>query len=302
MKKLKIGYFADGIWSHNAFLKIIKDERFQIAFIVPRYDSQDDTLKEFSNKFNIPFIVEKNINSNEFIQKVKEFQCDIFVSMSFNQIFKNEIINLPRLKTINCHAGKLPFYRGRNILNWALINDEKEFGITVHYMDEGIDTGDIILQKTYPITDNDDYASLLKTAHTECANVLFEALCGIFDKKAKRTAQNGIGFYCSQRVSGDEIIEWNSTTREVFNFVRALTPPAVGAKSYINGKEIQINKAVMIENAPIYKCKVGAVVGICEDGFVVKTQDTTIKIVDYIYDGKIKIGDVLKSIGGGGNR
>jgi methionyl-tRNA formyltransferase len=65
--------------------------------------------------------------------------------MSFNQIFKSEIINLPRLKTINCHAGKLPFYRSRNILNWVLINDEKEFGITVHYVDEGIDTGDIIL-------------------------------------------------------------------------------------------------------------------------------------------------------------
>ena len=77
--------------------------------------------------------------------------------MSFDQIFKEEIINIPPLKIINCHAGKLPFYRGRNILNWALINDEKEFGITVHYVDFGIDTGDSILQKNYEITDDDDY-------------------------------------------------------------------------------------------------------------------------------------------------
>ena len=73
--------------------------------------------------------------------------------MSFNQIFRKDIINLTPIGIINCHAGKLPFYRGRNILNWVLINDEKEFGITVHFVDEGIDTGDIILQKTFPITD-----------------------------------------------------------------------------------------------------------------------------------------------------
>ena len=96
--------------------------------------------------------------------------------MSFNQIFKTEIINLPKLKTINCHAGKLPFYRGRNILNWALINDEKEFGITVHYIDEGIDTGDIVLQRTYPISDEDNYSTLLQVSYVECANILYDAI------------------------------------------------------------------------------------------------------------------------------
>ena len=242
---------------------------------------------------NIPILKEKNINNPEFLDRLKDYNCDIFVSMSFDQIFKSEIINIPPLKTINCHAGKLPFYRGRNILNWALINDEKDFGITVHYMDTGIDTGDIILQKTYPISDNDNYASLLEIAHRECASVLYEALCEIYSGTAKRTKQEGNGFYCSKREKGDEIIDWNSTSREIFNFVRAISPPAVGAKSYINGKEIQINKAVMIENAPIYKCKIGAVVGLGADYFVVKTKNSTIKIIDFIYDGKIKIGDIL---------
>ena len=82
-------------------------------------------------------------------------------------------MSLPKLKTINCHAGKLPFYRGRDILNWVLINDEKEFGITVHYMDEGIDTGDIILQRTFPITDEDSYKTLLERSYDECANILY---------------------------------------------------------------------------------------------------------------------------------
>ena len=297
-EKIIIGYFGDGVWAHNAFKKIVNDAKFKIAFVVLRYDSSDEVLATLPKEQNIPILKEKNINNPEFLDRLKDYNCDIFVSMSFDQIFKSEIINIPPLKTINCHAGKLPFYRGRNILNWALINDEKDFGITVHYMDTGIDTGDIILQKTYPISDNDNYASLLETAHIECASVLYEALCEIYSGTAKRTKQEGSGFYCSKREKGDEIIDWNSTSREIFNFVRAISPPAVGAKSYINGKEIQINKAVMIENAPIYKCKIGAVVGLGADYFVVKTKNSTIKITDFIYNGKIKSGDILLKGGG----
>ena len=80
-----------------------------------------------------------------FFNLVKKYNCDIFISMSFNQIFKKKIINLPRYKTINCHAGNLPFYRGRNILNWVLINDEKIFLelLSITWM-RNKDTGEIL--------------------------------------------------------------------------------------------------------------------------------------------------------------
>ena len=167
---MKIGYFADGPWAHKAFDKIISDDSIEILFVMVRYDKQDPVLIELANKNNIPVELCENINSKNFVDKARLYQADLFVSMSFNQIFRKEMINLPRYGTINCHAGKLPFYRGRNILNWALINDEKEFGITVHYLDEGIDTGDIILQKVYPITDEDDYGTLLVRAYDGCAD------------------------------------------------------------------------------------------------------------------------------------
>ena len=175
--KLSIGYFADGPWSHLAFHKLIQDNEIEIKFICVRYDTKDSTLYEYCQTYDIPYLRHANINSNEFLNTIEKFQCDLFVSMSFNQIFKSSIINMPRYKSINCHAGKLPFYRGRNILNWVLINDEKEFGITVHYIDEGIDTGDIILQRTYPITDEDSYRSILEHAYIECASILYDAIC-----------------------------------------------------------------------------------------------------------------------------
>ena len=188
-KKIKIGYFADGPWSHLAFEKLINDDSIEIKFIVPRNDTCDLTLKKFSKKYGIDYIL-TNINSSEFLEIAATYNCDLFVSMSFNQIFKSHIIELPKLGTINCHAGKLPFYRGRNILNWVLINDEKEFGITVHYIDEGIDTGDIIKQRCFEIKDDYDYNKLLDIAYVECSEILYDAIKEIQNGTSKKNISN----------------------------------------------------------------------------------------------------------------
>lgn len=298
MTKLKIGYFADGPWSHKAFEKIIADPTIEVMFIVPRNDTKDMTLKGFSEKYGIDYITGAKINTPEFHSKVAAYGCDLFVSMSYNQIFKDTIINIPPLKTINCHAGKLPFYRGRNILNWVLINDEKEFGITVHYIDEGVDTGDIILQRTFPITDNDTYGSLLDVAHEGCAQLLYDALKLMQQGNVKRTKQTDIhpvGFYCGERTFGDEIINWNQSSRAVFNFVRALyCEGSISAQTSCNDTLVKIKHVALIPGAPSYIGIPGQVVGKTQRGWIVKTMDATVEVYDYTSDAKIKIGSRFK--------
>lgn len=294
---MRIGYFADGPWAHKAFEKIIKDDSIKIVFMTVRYDRKDAVLLSLAEQNNIPVELSDNINSHAFMDAVKTYQADLFVSMSFNQIFRDEIRNLPKQKTINCHAGKLPFYRGRNILNWALINDEREFGITVHYMDSGIDTGDIILQETYPITDSDNYATLLERAYDGCADVLYRAIKMIQDNKVKVMKQTDIdpvGMYCGMRTEGDEVIDWNQSSRELFNFIRALCTPGSQAASWIRGNKITINRARMVEGAHVYKNIPGQVIGKTSDGLLVKTGDTVLEITEYTYAGKVRIGDRLK--------
>lgn len=297
MNKLKIGYFADGPWSHKALHKLLVDSSIQVAFICARYDNPDEVLKSEASNFGLEFITSRDINSRDFLTHMVGFQCDLFVSMSFNQIFKKELINLPRLQTINCHAGKLPFYRGRNILNWALINDEKEFGITVHYVDEGIDTGGIILQTCYPISDEDDYSTLLTRAYDGCAVNLYGAIKMLQADKVPVTAQRNIhptGFYCTARKEGDERLDWNQGSREIFNFVRAICRPGPEARTSLGGKEIRINKVELVEGAPLYKGIPGAVVGVSNEAFFVKTVDSHIKIVEWSGYEKPRIGDRLK--------
>lgn len=295
---MRIGYFGDGKWAHKAFDRIVEDNSIDIKFVTVRYDKKDAELIRRAKQNKIPVELSENINSDAFIEKVKQYNVDLFVSMSFNQIFRTKMINLPKYKTINCHAGKLPYYRGRNILNWALINDEKEFGITVHYLDEGIDTGDIILQETYSITDEDDYGTLLLKAYDGCADILYRAIKMIQNGEVNRIIQNDIdsvGMYCGMRKPGDEIIDWSQTSREIFNFIRALSKPGPQAMSWVNGKSISINKARMVPGACAYKNIIGQVIGKTPNGFLCKTGDTILEIIEYSYDGNIKMGDRLKS-------
>jgi len=293
---MKIGYFADGPWGHSTFDKLVDDKDIEIKFICVRYDTEDDTFKNYCQKYKIDYLKYRDINSNNCLKKIKKYNCDLFISMSFNQIFKNKIINLPPLKTINCHSGKLPFYRGRNILNWALINDEKEFGITVHYIDEGIDTGDIILQETFPISDSDDYSTLLQKAYEKCPILLYKAVKKIKNGTVKIVKQASIhptGFYCSQRKEGDEIIKWNQSSRDIFNFIRAISKPGPQARSSLDNNEVIINKVQIIKNAPDYKGIPGTVLSSRNNELIIKTKDSFIKVVEWESALKIKIGNRL---------
>ncbi len=248
---MKIGYFADGIWSHRTIEKIVSNEEFEISFIVPRYSSQDPTLKSWAHRLGIDFLPLRQINSLSSKQILKKYNVDIFVSMSFDQIFKKDIMSLPSLGAINCHAGALPFYRGRNVLNWVLINDEETFGVTVHYVDEGIDTGDIILQHIEPIKDEDNYQSLLNKASNICADLLYDSLNMILNNDVKRIKQHDIdpsGSYFRKRVLGDENIDWNWNSRKIFNFVRSISTPGPCARAFVRENEILISKVKIIDS------------------------------------------------------
>ena len=290
---MKIGFFGDGPWSHKSLEKLLLDEKYSVEFICARFNNPDNFLLEKSKKLGIDLFIEKNINEVSFQEKLKKYNCDLFVSMSFDQIFKKETFNIPKKGTINCHAGKLPFYRGRNILNWALINGEKEFGITVHFVDEGIDTGDIIKQETYKITLKDNYKTLLEKAYINCPKLLIKAIDSIYYGNYTRISQplgTQYGFYCSKRKLGDEVIDWNQSSLNIFNFIRALTYPGPAARTKIEGNEIKILKSDLINNAPDYIGIPGTLLFKDENGFLVKTQDSFIRITKWESPKKLRVG------------
>lgn len=278
---MKIGYFADGPWAHKALEKIVESNHFEIVFIVPRFDTQDPKLKIWADRLGVPFLTIENVNDPSFIEYLKKFNPDILVSMSFNQILKKGIIEFAPNGFINCHAGELPFYRGRNPLNWVLINGAERFGITVHYVDEGIDTGDIVEQKTYSISQSDNYASLLNKAIYECAEVLLLSLKKIKDNSVIRIKQEDIhpvGTYFGIRKTGDENIDFRWPAERLHNFIRAISAPGPGARFLINDEEYAVESAKLINNSLSYISTCGEVVGRSSEGVIVKAGDSVICI------------------------
>lgn len=297
MSQLTIGYFADGQWAHQVFRKIVGDPSLRIGFVCARSNRPDPVLEDLARAHQIDFLTDSKINSDEFLARITGYHCDLFVSMSFNQIFRRRLIDHPRLGTINCHAGKLPFYRGRNVLNWALINDEREFGVTVHFIDEGIDTGDIIVQRLYSITDADTYGTLLKRASAGCAELLYETIKQIQAGHTRRIIQTDVhplGSYCTERVEGDERLNWNQTSRDVFNFTRALSRPGPEARTIRGDAEMKINRVEFLPGAPCYKGIPGTVLGIERDSFLVKTADSYVRVVEWSGVSRVRMGDRLK--------
>ncbi|WP_263808893.1 methionyl-tRNA formyltransferase [Salinibacter sp.] len=278
---LSIGLFGDGRWAQKSFKRISDVPNLKIEFLVARYGDPDFVLKEYAEEAGVPFFHPKNVNSDSFIKKITSYDADVNVSIAYDQIIHENMISIPQKGFLNCHAGALPFYRGRNVLNWALINGEDRFGVTVHFIDENIDTGDIITQRFGVITPEDDYESILDKAVTLCASTLLDALHDIDSGEVSKTAQEDIhpvGFYCSGRAEGDEWIDWSWPTNRVYDFVRALSPPGPGARTILEGRSIVILDAEKISEAPEYIDRPGTVVGKDRDGIEVKTGDTVIKV------------------------
>jgi len=299
-KKFKIGYFADGLWAQKNLEKILQNETLEVVFVIPRYNKIDESLKKIAVKNGIDFIIMKDVNKKTNIQKLKKYKADLYVSMSFNQIIKKELLLLPKLGFINCHAGALPFYRGRNILNWALINDEKFFGVSVHFIDEGIDTGDLILQKKYKIRDKDNYSSLLLRASNHCSYLLYKAIVSIKDKRYKKIKQINIdkkGSYCRGRNKDDEFIKWSDSGRKIFNHIRAISKPGPCAKTRVNDDLLIFHNSKFDKKTFSDKFKPGTIISVRKGILFIKTIDGVLKVKKYIFlskEKKLKAGMVLK--------
>jgi len=275
-----VGFFGDGPWAHRALETILEGGLARIVFVCIRHGAPDEVLRRRAEELGVPVFLDPSVNDPAVVERFKSFSCDLFVSVSFDQILKAPIRQASRLGFINCHAGALPFYRGRSVLNWAILNGQEQFGVTVHVVDDGIDTGDIIVQRFAPIGPDDTYADILPVAYDLCGRAVGEAVALLATGQAKRVPQETIhpvGFYCTQRGPGDEWIDWSWPTQQIHDFVRALTPPGPGARCRAGDRTFALTRCGLVPQAPRYIGIPGAVVG-RGNGVTIKTGDTVLHV------------------------
>ncbi|MCD7780544.1 MAG: methionyl-tRNA formyltransferase [Candidatus Gastranaerophilales bacterium] len=196
-------------------------------------------------------IIDYNISlsDNGFLQRIKNLNADLGVVSSFNKKLPKELLQLTKDGFINLHPSKLPDYRGANPYSHVIINGEEESAITLHYMDENFDTGDIISQYRFNLDLNETMGTLFYRTNQMCASMLFEALDYYENHEFPRKPQPKTGtFKTAEALSFQKkntFIDWNKSAEEVERFIRALNP-FIGAVTCYNGMILRINSAYVI--------------------------------------------------------
>ena len=229
-------------------------------------------VKELALKYNIPVI--QPIKIREDYQEIIDLNPDIIITCAYGQIIPKEILDCPRLGCINVHASLLPKYRGGAPIHWSIINGDKKTGITIMYMDEGMDTGDIISQEEIEILDSDNLESIHDKLSILGAKLLLDTLPSIIDGTNDRLKQDeNLVEYAYNIKREEEHINFNKTSREVFNLIRGLSP-VPSSNAILDGQEMKILEGRIGDSN--YNGACGEIVDCIKDGIVVKTLDGTI--------------------------
>lgn len=240
-------------------------------------------VDEIAEKNGLPLYKNIDISSESFITEISALKPDLIVVVNFQQILKEKLISIPKKGCINTHAALLPKYRGRAPLNWAIIHGEKQVGVTVHFIEKGIDTGDIIVQKSIDVGDEEYIDSILEKVGNLYPTIVNEAVDLIQSGEFVGIKQDlSKGSYFGKRTPEDGQINWNDNAKDIFNLVRAISKPYPGAFSFYDNSKVIIWKAEVIEqqekeaNLPN-----GYIISINDSGICVKARNKNILITEY---------------------
>lgn len=206
-------------------------------------------VKKCAEQLGLPVYQPETLRNGAILPYLEEKQPEIIVVVAYGKKLPEYVLSFPKNGCINMHASLLPKYRGAAPIQWSILNGEKETGVTSMHMAEGIDTGDMILRSTVPITE-EDTAETLHDKLAECAGELaVKTLLAIEAGTAPREKQNEAeATYASMLHKELGNIDWNSTSREILDKIRGLFPWP-GAYSYKDGQLLKIIKAKKAEGS-----------------------------------------------------
>ncbi|MEW6161858.1 MAG: methionyl-tRNA formyltransferase [Nitrospirota bacterium] len=207
-------------------------------------------VKEFAMQRGIKILQPTSMKDPAFLNELSVMEPEIIVVVAYGKILPTQILNLPPHGCINVHASLLPKYRGAAPIQWAIINGEKKTGITTMLMDEGLDTGNILLQEETEISNEDNAETLGKRLSEIGASLLIKTIKDIKDGSIKPIPQVGTPSYAPPFKKGDGRIDWSKSATEIFNFVRGMYPWPC-AYCYLNKGRIKITKVKVLEGLGI---------------------------------------------------
>jgi methionyl-tRNA formyltransferase len=273
-------------------LEILIENKFTVSAVVtapdkPRGRGQQVSVtpvKQAALKHSIPILQPESLKDHDFISRLTEITPDLIVVVAF-RILPREVYSIPAHGSFNLHASLLPKYRGAAPINWAIINGEKETGVTTFFLQDKVDTGNIILQQSTPILDAMTAGELYSRLSEIGASTVLETVRLIERGEVKTKQQDDALASPAPKIFKETCrIDWNRSSEEIRNFVRGLSPyPA--AWTLLNGKGMKIFRVAKTEYG-IQNSESGTVIANDGKRLYVKTKDDWLEIFDLQLEGK----------------
>lgn len=251
-------------------------------------------VKACALKYDIPVYQPEKIKGSNSAEIIKKLAPDVIIVVAYGKILPSDILTAAKYGCINVHASLLPLYRGAAPIQWAVLNGDDKTGVSIMQMDEGLDTGDVILVKETEIGINETSAELFDRLSSIGANALVEALELIEKGEAKPTPQPSGDFGYAKMISRELCpIDWNNSAANIHNQIRGLQTWPV-AITKINGKNLKIHKSVLSD---VVGNKAGEVVDNNKRLVVCCGDNKCIEILELQLDGKKRM-DVKSFLSG----
>lgn len=271
-------------FSRHCLEEILKNNG-KISGIISSYNSGINSdysdLSDIAQKYNIPFLLTEDINSNDTEEWIIDKKPDIIFCFGWSRLIKKRLLNLPPMGILGVHPALLPANRGRHPIIWAIALGLKKSGLTFFFMDEGADSGPILSQKEFEISETENASDVYEKIKT-LASIQIKEFLPLLERNTYEVfaQDNSKSNYLRKRTVKDGIIDWRMPSRGILNLVRALYKPYPGAEIKIKDKTYKIWKAEeSLKNLP-QNTEPGKVVEIEKSMPVVKTGDTSIKILE----------------------
>lgn len=241
-------------------------------------------VKEFAVKHNIPVYQPVKAREESFVEVLRQLNPDVIVVIAFGQILPKSILELPKYGCINVHASLLPKYRGSAPIQWVIIDGEEETGITTMFMDEGIDTGDMLLKAAVKIDEKETGGSLHDKLAAVGGDLLVETLDGLEQGIITRQKQDDSqSNYIKMLTKSMGDIDFTKSAVEIERLIRGLNPWPSAYSKY-QGKTIKIWEADVLLDE--YDGKPGEIVSILKDAILIKTGKGTLALKEIQLEGK----------------
>ncbi len=265
---------------HNVKLVVTKQDK-------PKGRSQEmlpTPVKQMALQHGIEVFQPAKIKNQESIEYLKGYAADVFVVVAYGQILSQEILDMPRICSVNIHASLLPKYRGSAPIQWAVINGEEYSGITTMRMDAGIDTGDIIEQSLYKLKEKETGGSLFDELMHLGSKTIISTLEKLENNTAKFIKQDdSISTHAKMLTKQLGDIDFSMSAVEIERLIRGLNPwPS--AYTYYNGKSVKLWEATVLDKE--FSGTVGQIVELTKDTLLVKTGKGTLSITELQMEGK----------------